>query len=36
MTYAMIHFISWPLIIYLSYKMVVWAVKKYEKQEANK
>jgi len=30
MTYAMIHFISWPVLIYLAYKLSFWAVKKYE------
>ncbi len=30
MTYALIHYISWPVIIYISYKLTFWAVKKYE------
>jgi len=32
MTYALLNFISWPLLIYISYKLTVWAVKKYEKK----
>jgi len=31
-TYGLIHFISWPLIIYLSYVLSVWAIKKYDKK----
>ncbi len=33
MTYALIHFISWPVMIYLSYKLVTWAVKNYEDKD---
>lgn len=28
--------IAWPVFIYLSYKLCVWAVKKYEKLENTK
>ncbi len=36
MTYAILYFISWPVIIYLSYKLTVWAIKKYEKKNFNR
>ncbi len=32
--YALLYFISWPVLIYLSYKLTVWAVNKYEKKES--
>jgi len=32
MTYGLLNFISWPVLIYISYKLTVWAVKKYEKK----
>ncbi len=36
MLYGMIHFISWPILIYLAYKLSFWAVKKYEEKYENK
>ncbi len=35
MTYALIYYISWPIIIYLGYKLSFWAVKKYEAKYGN-
>ncbi len=32
MRYALIHFISWPLLIWLSYILIRLAVNKYEKR----
>jgi len=31
-TYGLINFISWPIVIYLSYKLTVWAIRKYDKK----
>ena len=29
---SILWFLSWPLLIYVSYKLVWWVVKKYEKK----
>ncbi len=33
MTYALIHFISWPILIYMAYKLIFWAAKRYENKK---
>jgi len=32
MTYAILHYLSWPVLIYTSYRLVIWAIKKYDKE----
>ncbi len=29
--YGILNFLAWPLIIWLSYKLTLWALKRYDK-----
>ena len=31
MKYALLHFISWPLLIWLAYLWIRWAVRRFER-----